>query len=56
MYIIILGCGKLGSTLAKELSIVGHDVTIIDHDSEKLNVLGNSFNGKKIKGIEYISQ
>jgi trk system potassium uptake protein TrkA len=53
MHIIIIGCGKLGSTLAKELSIVGHDVTIIDHDSEKLNVLGNSFNGKKIKGIEY---
>lgn len=53
MYIIIIGCGKLGSTLAKELSIVGHDVTIIDHDSEKLNVLGSGFNGKKIKGIEY---
>lgn len=53
MYIIIIGCGKLGSTLAKELSISGHDISIIDHDSEKLNVLGSGFNGLKIKGIEF---
>ncbi|WP_373484423.1 TrkA family potassium uptake protein [Acetobacterium sp.] len=55
MYIIIIGCGKLGSTLAKELSITGYDISVIDHDSEKLNVLGSSFNGSKFKGIEYDS-
>ncbi|AFA47356.1 potassium channel family protein [Acetobacterium woodii] len=53
MYIIIIGCGKLGSTLAKELSLTGHDISVIDHDSEKLNVLGGGFNGAKFKGIEY---
>src|SRR5665647_2243096 len=53
MHIIIIGCGKLGSTLAKELSIAGHDISIIDHDNERLNVLGSGFNGLKIKGIEY---
>lgn len=53
MYIIIIGCGKLGSTLAKELSITGYDISVIDHDSEKLNVLGSGFNGSKFKGIEY---
>jgi len=53
MYIIIIGCGKLGSILAKELSIAGHHISIIDHDSEKLNVLGSGFNGTKIKSVEY---
>lgn len=53
MYIIIIGCGKLGSTLAKELSIAGHDISIIDRDNERLNVLGSGFNGLKIKGIEF---
>lgn len=55
MYIIIIGCGKLGSTLAKELSITGYNVSVIDHDSEKLNVLGSGFNGSKFRGIEYDS-
>ena len=53
MHIIIIGCGKLGSTLAKELSITGYDISVLDHDSEKLNVLGSAFNGSKLKGIEY---
>lgn len=53
MYIIIIGCGKLGSALAYELSIAGHNITIIDRDNEKLNVLGSGFNGIRIKGIEY---
>lgn len=55
MYIIIIGCGRLGSTLAKELSLVGHDISVIDHDVEKLNVLGSGFNGSRFKGIEYDS-
>jgi len=53
MYIIIIGCGRLGSTLARELSDNGHDVCILDRDNEKLNVLGSGFNGQKISGIEF---
>lgn len=53
MYIIIIGCGRLGSTLARELSDNGHDICILDRDSEKLNTLGSGFNGHKIKGIEF---
>jgi Trk K+ transport system NAD-binding subunit len=41
MYIIIIGCGKLDSTLAKALSLAGYDVSVIDHDSKNLNVLGS---------------
>ena len=53
MNIIIIGCGRLGSTLANELSDAGHNISIIDRNSERLSVLGNGFNGLKIKGIEY---
>jgi beta-lactamase class A VEB len=53
MYIIIVGCGSLGSTLANELSDAGHNVSIIDRDSERLGVLGSGFNGFKVKGIEF---
>ena len=30
MNIIIVGCGKVGSTLAGQLSQEGHDISIID--------------------------
>ena len=53
MYIIIVGCGRLGSNLAKELSDFGHNICIIDRDKEKLAVLGSGFNGKRIIGIEF---
>ncbi|MEG0978913.1 MAG: TrkA family potassium uptake protein [Oscillospiraceae bacterium] len=53
MNIIIVGCGRLGSNLANELSDAGHNISIIDRDNERLNVLGSGFNGLKIKGIEY---
>ncbi|MDD5659511.1 MAG: TrkA family potassium uptake protein [Actinomycetota bacterium] len=51
MYIIIVGCGKVGSNLAKELSINNHDVVIIDSDPEKFKQLGSGFNGKTILGV-----
>lgn len=53
MYIIIVGCGRLGSNLAKELSDIGHDISIIDHDSGRLSVLGSGFNGHIVKGVEF---
>jgi len=53
MNIIIVGCGRLGSTLANDLSDAGHNISIIDRDNERLNVLGSGYNGVKIKGIEY---
>ena len=55
MYIIVIGCGRLGSTLARELSDRGHDVCVVDRDGRKLDVLGNGFNGQRIKGIEFDS-
>lgn len=53
MYIIIAGCGRIGSMLATELSNEGHDVVIIDHDKSKLDTLGSGFNGIRSLGVEF---
>lgn len=34
--IIIVGCGKVGATLVEQLCREGHDITIIDKDSKKI--------------------
>ena len=34
MQIIIVGCGKVGSTIAEQLSVEGHDIVIVDTDEE----------------------
>jgi trk system potassium uptake protein TrkA len=52
MYIVIIGCGRLGSSLATEFSSRGHDVVIIDNVEENLERLGSGFNGRRIKGVE----
>ena len=52
MKIIIVGCGKVGMTLAEELDNEGHDITIIDQDSvvvekvtQSMDVMGVVGNG-----------
>lgn len=34
MRIIIVGCGKVGSTITEQLVKEGHDVAVIDRDSD----------------------
>lgn len=53
MYILIIGCGRLGSTISQDLANSGHDICIIDRDAEKLRNLGTGFNGQRIQGIEF---
>ncbi len=43
----------MGSGLAQELSLSGHDITVIDSDSNSFFRLGNNFKGKSIKGIGF---
>lgn len=53
MKVIIVGCGKLGSGLALNLSKKGHSVTVIDIDPEAFRLLGDNFKGKTIVGIGF---
>jgi trk system potassium uptake protein len=53
MKIIIVGSGRMGSGLAHELSITGHDITVIDSDSNSFFRLGKNFKGRAIQGIGF---
>lgn len=62
--IIIVGCGKVGTTLVEQLAQEGHDITIIDKNAEKIQTLssmhdvmgivgnGASYSVQKEAGIE----
>jgi trk system potassium uptake protein TrkA len=50
MYVIIVGCGRVGSELAKLLSGEGHNVVIIDRNKGSLDRLGETFNGLTLVG------
>ena len=50
MKIIILGCGRVGATLANLLSKGNHEVVIIDQNGEAFDRLGDDFNGQMIIG------
>ena len=41
MNIIIVGCGKVGATLAKELNNGGNNVTVVDQDGAKVKAIAN---------------
>ena len=56
MYVIVVGCGRLGSVVAQDLADAGNDVCVVDRDSGKLAKLGSGFNGQRVGGIEYDSE
>jgi trk system potassium uptake protein len=49
MHIIVVGCGRVGSELAMELSEDGHSVVVIDKNRDSLRRLTH-FHGKTIVG------
>jgi trk system potassium uptake protein TrkA len=51
MHVVILGCGRVGATLAMMLEAEGHSVTVIDRDREAFRRLSRGFRGKTILGI-----
>ena len=42
MKIIIVGCGKVGTTLAEQLNRENHDITLIDTDDEALKNISDN--------------
>ena len=48
MYIIIVGLGKLGSTLTKQLSTEGHDIVVVDPDN---SVVSSTVDTYDVMGI-----
>ena len=48
-----MGCGRVGSSLASELELLGHSVSIIDQSREAFRRLGPDFKGRTISGIGF---
>ncbi|MBV9647259.1 MAG: NAD-binding protein [Candidatus Eremiobacteraeota bacterium] len=55
MHYLIVGCGRVGSTLAKLLSDEGHAVTVVDENPAAFKRLGHHFSGRVEvgTGIDY---
>ena len=53
MHIVIMGCGRVGSTLAHILEEQGHSVAIIDQDREAFRKLRSGFRGKRVVGVGF---
>jgi len=49
-YIVIVGCGRLGSHLANQLSREGHSVVVIDTNEATFNDLSPDFSGFRVEG------
>lgn len=57
MRILIIGCGKVGRTIARRLVAEKHDVTVIDTNEEVLATLGNTLDviGYAGNGASYLT-
>ena len=49
-YIVVIGCGRLGSLLAAQLSAQGHSVVVIDRNEAAFDNLSAEFSGFQIVG------
>ncbi|HEY0949173.1 TrkA family potassium uptake protein [Nocardioides sp.] len=50
MHVVIMGCGRVGSTLARSLEDRNHTVSVIDSEPDAFRRLGPGFNGDKVTG------
>lgn len=50
MNAVVLGCGRVGSGLARELTHRGVEVVVVDRDPAALARLGDGFVGRKVVG------
>jgi trk system potassium uptake protein TrkA len=53
VHVVIMGCGRVGSTLARGLEDRDHTVSVIDSNPDAFRRLGPSFGGTKVTGIGF---
>ncbi|HVE98212.1 MAG TPA: TrkA family potassium uptake protein [Mycobacteriales bacterium] len=53
MHVVIMGCGRVGSTLARTLEGLGHTVAVIDRTEAAFKRLPASFQGKTVTGFGF---
>ena len=53
MHFVIMGCGRVGSTLAQSLEQRGLSVAVIDVDADAFRRLGGDFHGTTVTGVGF---
>ena len=50
MHVVIMGCGRVGASLARALERLDHQVAVIDKDGQSFRRLGSDFQGQQVVG------
>ena len=56
MHVVVMGCGRVGSAIARKLEEIGHSVAVIDQDPEAFRRLGPEFGGRQVTGLGFDRQ
>ncbi|GAB3577068.1 TrkA family potassium uptake protein [Amycolatopsis endophytica] len=56
MHVVIMGCGRVGASLAAALERLGHEVAVIDKTREAFRRLGSDFHGQQVLGMGFDRQ
>jgi trk system potassium uptake protein TrkA len=50
VHVVIMGCGRVGTSLATALERLGHEVAVIDQNPQAFRRLGVDFHGQQVHG------
>ena len=53
MHVVIMGCGRVGSSLSAAVERLGHTVAVIDKDPQAFRRLGTDFHGQQVVGVGF---
>ncbi|MBJ7288376.1 TrkA family potassium uptake protein [Williamsia sp.] len=53
MRVVIMGCGRVGSSLALALEDKGHSIAVVDRDESAFRRLGPGFRGTTVRGVGF---
>jgi trk system potassium uptake protein TrkA len=53
VHFVIMGCGRVGASLARAIERAGHEVAVIDQDESAFRRLGTTFEGRTITGVGF---
>lgn len=53
MHVVIMGCGRVGSSLAAALQRLDHEVAVVDKNEDAFRRLGGEFRGTQVVGVGF---
>jgi trk system potassium uptake protein len=53
VHFVIMGCGRVGASLALTLERGGHSVAVVDQDEQAFRRLGRHFGGQRVTGVGF---